>query len=223
MIFFLPFNSKESTTLLSLYSNKTSRTHQLSNQTVVELRANFAKIKVNNHLHNENYNYDDFKRVRYTLYKNGKLHSFRDLAAVVTANYKQWFRNGKLHRINNPAILGNNGSQEFYYKGRLHSYNDQPAIIKNINWRINYIVNVEVYEWYRKGSLHRDTINSDGDINPAIVRKYHGIEKYEWYTNGNRFYPILSETGVLYTNAYKKNNSSSNRMDWNNYSRKSYV
>jgi hypothetical protein len=55
-------------------------------------------------------------------YKNGLLHSFNDIPAIIKNNGNQcWYKNGKLHRDNDlPAVIWYDGSQEWYKNGQLH-------------------------------------------------------------------------------------------------------
>jgi len=76
-------------------------------------------------------------------YKNGEIHRYNDLPAIIYHNGRQeWWRNGFKHRDNDlPALIHSNGTQEWYQHGYRHRDKGLPAIIRSDGTR----------EWYRNG------------------------------------------------------------------------
>lgn len=52
-------------------------------------------------------------------YKNGKLHSYNDMPAIVFVSGRlQWYKDDKLHRDDGPAIIWPDGELEWYKNDR---------------------------------------------------------------------------------------------------------
>lgn len=103
-------------------------------------------------------------------YLNGLLHSFDDLPAIISNNYRVWYRHSKFHRDNDlPAVICANGDQYWYQHDERHRDNDLPAIICANGYQA----------WYQHYKLHRDN-------GPAVI-KANG-DQY-WYRNGIQYFP----------------------------------
>jgi len=88
-------------------------------------------------------------------YKNGVLHSYNDLPAIIKNDRKEWYKDGKLHRDGDiPAIIFSNTRKVWYRHGKFHREGDLPAITGK-----------GYQEWYINGERHRD-----GDL-PAVITK----------------------------------------------------
>ena len=62
-------------------------------------------------------------------YKNGLLHSYEDIPAVLCETRKSWYRDGRLHRDEDlPAVIDKHYT-EWYQNGKVHRDGDQPAYI----------------------------------------------------------------------------------------------
>ena len=106
-------------------------------------------------------------------YKNGALHSYNDIPAVIDGHCQTWYKDGKIHRDgDNPAIISHytqikegfiDTYRGWYKNGLRHREGDLPAII-----------DCDLQAWYKDGKLHRC-----GDL-PAIIYK----NKREWWKNG---------------------------------------
>jgi antitoxin component YwqK of YwqJK toxin-antitoxin module len=112
-------------------------------------------------------------------YKNGLLHSFNDMPAVIESDgTKKWYKNGKIHRDNDlPAVIYSDvlikGGEQFWYQnGKIHRDNDMPAVISNVSQM-----------WYKNGELHRD--DNDNDNYSVLVFNLFGkVICQEWWNNG---------------------------------------
>jgi hypothetical protein len=84
-------------------------------------------------------------------YKNGALHSYNDLPAIINGCAQSWYKDGMFHRDGdlpayvNPLL----GLTEWYKYGVYHRDGDLPAGI-DVNRRGT------VYRWFKHGKRHRD-------------------------------------------------------------------
>ena len=110
-------------------------------------------------------------------YKNGLLHSYDDLPAIIDSEgTKQWYKNGQHYMTefsngtkawyngNINEVEFPDGTRNWYKDGKLHRDNDLPAIIHSDGTR----------QWYKDGKLHRDYDE------PAHIDS----EQKVWYKNG---------------------------------------
>jgi hypothetical protein len=103
-------------------------------------------------------------------YKNGLLHSYNDLPAVIVDDSNQWYRDGLLHREGDlPAVIEADIC-EWYKNGVLHREGDNAAVIAVDDDGDDYKL------WYKNGVLHRD-----GD-NPAAING----DSRQWWKNGKK-------------------------------------
>jgi hypothetical protein len=141
-------------------------------------------------------------------YKNGTLHSYNDMPAVIDGDYQTWYKNGKIHRDgDNPAIICNytkikhgfiDTYRGWYKNGLRHRQGDLPAVIyknKQEWWKNGKIhrdgdkpavINVNYEAWWKHGEVHRD-----GDL-PAIIDHNYRC----WYKSGVRVASNYGRIGV---------------------------
>jgi hypothetical protein len=91
------------------------------------------------------------------------------------SSYKCWRRNGKIHRDQNegPAYI-NRFSQCFLENGVPHRDNDLPAVISTDGREM---------EWWHKGKRDRKTLDTKGNLLPAIIRANN---TKEYWVDGNK-------------------------------------
>jgi hypothetical protein len=88
-------------------------------------------------------------------FKNGLLHSFDDLPATNTGEYRVWYKDGLRHREGDlPAIISKD-FQGWYINGGFHREGDLPAVIST-----------DYMAWYKNGRLYRDH-----SLPPIVDRK----------------------------------------------------
>ena len=62
-------------------------------------------------------------------YKNGLLHSYNDIPAIIKNDSQFWYKKGQLHRDYDLPAGIKNDSQVWYKNGKLHREGDKPAVI----------------------------------------------------------------------------------------------
>jgi len=87
-------------------------------------------------------------------YKNGVLHSYNDVPAVVNGADKEWYKDGVRHRDNDKPAIETPFRKEWWVHGVLHRYR-RPAIIDE---------RLQIKEWHFRGRIHREF-----DL-PAVIK-----------------------------------------------------
>lgn len=122
-------------------------------------------------------------------YKNGLIHSYNDLPAVVKGNIYEWYKNGQFHREGDLPARIEGDRKTWYIDGDRHREGDKPAYVSKStqlwfkNGKLHRECDQPAYidddqtQWFKNGSLHRE-----GD-KPASINK-NGLQL--WYINGDR-------------------------------------
>ena len=62
-------------------------------------------------------------------YRNGVLHSYNDLPAVISEDTQEWWKNGKLHREGDLPAFISKDRKAWWKNGQRHREGDLPAFI----------------------------------------------------------------------------------------------
>lgn len=136
-------------------------------------------------------------------YINGQIHREdrgKDgfmLPAMIYEREKTWYWRGKIHRDERdaegttlPAMILGNGTKFWYLNGVLNRTDkEMPTKITNTKqkWHRDGLLHREVYPavinkngycaWYNMGKLHRETLDENGKVQPAVIMP-NGTKKY---------------------------------------------